>query len=153
MATHPKTAALNGHGNSSGGRLDRLLAHHEQAAAAVRLTISLLNGHEKTTKANGHSTVLAQAIALDGARVAKQSKTKKPKGRPNDRAAVLAQRARSAQLLDTFDTKTPRPAEKGAARGFASGTPEGLAAWLVLSSEALHAGAREALNIAASMSS
>ncbi len=35
-----------------------------------------------------------------------------------------------------------------AARGFASGTPDGLAAWLVLSSEALHAGAREALAIA-----
>ncbi|MEW5810813.1 MAG: oxidoreductase [Actinomycetota bacterium] len=37
-----------------------------------------------------------------------------------------------------------------AARGFASGTPAGLAAWLVLSNEALHAGAREALSIAAS---
>lgn len=40
-----------------------------------------------------------------------------------------------------------------AARGFASGTPAGLAAWLVLSNEALHAGAREALSIAASASS
>lgn len=35
-----------------------------------------------------------------------------------------------------------------AARGFASGTPAGLAAWLTLSSRALHAGAREALSIA-----
>lgn len=35
-----------------------------------------------------------------------------------------------------------------AARGFASGTPDGLAAWLVLSSQALRAGAREALSIA-----
>ena len=35
-----------------------------------------------------------------------------------------------------------------AARGFASGTPDGLAAWLVLSSEALRAGAKEALSIA-----
>ncbi len=40
-----------------------------------------------------------------------------------------------------------------AARGFASGTPGGLAAWLVLSSEALHAGAREALSIAQGVSS
>ncbi len=40
-----------------------------------------------------------------------------------------------------------------AARGFSSGTPAGLAAWLVLSNEALHAGAREALSIAASASS
>lgn len=37
---------------------------------------------------------------------------------------------------------------RAAARGFASGTPDGLAAWLVLSCEALHAGAREALSIA-----
>ena len=37
---------------------------------------------------------------------------------------------------------------RAAARGFASGTPDGLAAWLVLSSRALHAGAREALSIA-----
>ncbi|MGD9622435.1 MAG: oxidoreductase [Mycolicibacterium sp.] len=46
-----------------------------------------------------------------------------------------------------------RPAEYlAAARGFASGTPEGLTAWLVLSSEGLTAGAREALSIAQSMS-
>lgn len=37
---------------------------------------------------------------------------------------------------------------RAAARGFASGTPDGLAAWLILSSRALHAGAREALSIA-----
>ena len=42
---------------------------------------------------------------------------------------------------------------RAAARGFASGTPDGLAAWLVLSAEALHAGAREALAIAVAMSS
>jgi hypothetical protein len=35
-----------------------------------------------------------------------------------------------------------------AARGFESGTREGLAAWLVNSSRALRAGAREALSIA-----
>ncbi|OBB15384.1 oxidoreductase [Mycobacteriaceae bacterium 1482268.1] len=39
---------------------------------------------------------------------------------------------------------------RAAARGFASGTPDGLAAWLVLSSQALRAGAREALSIAES---
>ena len=35
-----------------------------------------------------------------------------------------------------------------AARGFASGTPDGLTAWLMLSAHALRAGAREALSIA-----
>ena len=37
---------------------------------------------------------------------------------------------------------------RAAARGFASGTADGLAAWLVLSNQALRAGAREALSIA-----
>jgi hypothetical protein len=37
---------------------------------------------------------------------------------------------------------------RAAARGFSSGTPDGLAAWLVSSALALHAGAREALSIA-----
>ena len=41
---------------------------------------------------------------------------------------------------------------RAAARGFASGTPDGLAAWLVLSGRALHAGAREALSIAQAVS-
>jgi hypothetical protein len=42
---------------------------------------------------------------------------------------------------------------RAAARGFSSGTPDGLAAWLVLSCRGLHAGAREALSIAAAASS
>ena len=37
---------------------------------------------------------------------------------------------------------------RAAARGFASGTRDGLAAWLVMSAKALHGGAREALSIA-----
>ena len=37
---------------------------------------------------------------------------------------------------------------RAAAMGFSSGTPDGLAAWLVLSAKALHDGAREALSIA-----
>jgi hypothetical protein len=42
---------------------------------------------------------------------------------------------------------------RAAARGFSSGTPDGLAAWLVFSCRGLHAGAREALSIAAAASS
>ena len=41
---------------------------------------------------------------------------------------------------------------RAAARGFSSGTPDGLAAWFVLSARALHAGAREALTIAQAQS-
>lgn len=42
---------------------------------------------------------------------------------------------------------------RAAARGFSSGTPDGLTAWLLMSCRALHAGAREALSIAAAASS
>lgn len=41
---------------------------------------------------------------------------------------------------------------RAAARGFSAGTPDGLAAWLVLSSRALHAGAGEAMQIASAAS-
>lgn len=41
---------------------------------------------------------------------------------------------------------------RASARGFASGTPDGLTAWLINSSRGLHAGAREALSIAQAMS-
>jgi hypothetical protein len=47
-----------------------------------------------------------------------------------------------------------RPGDyRAAARGFSSGTPDGLTAWLVLSARALQAGAREALSIAQGVSS
>ena len=42
---------------------------------------------------------------------------------------------------------------RAAARGFSSGTADGLTAWLVLSCRGLHAGAREALSIATAHSS
>lgn len=41
---------------------------------------------------------------------------------------------------------------RAAARGFSSGTPDGLTAWLLMSSRALHEGAREALSIAKAVS-
>jgi hypothetical protein len=37
---------------------------------------------------------------------------------------------------------------RAAARGFSSGTPDGLTVWILMSCRALHAGAREALSIA-----
>lgn len=114
MATHPHSAATNGHGNSSTTKIEKLLAFHESAAAAIRMTIGLMNGHAKTAKTNGHASVLADALALDGARTAKTAKAAKRKKRgtlskPNDRATVLAQRARTAKVLDAFSTKHPIP--------------------------------------------
>jgi hypothetical protein len=42
---------------------------------------------------------------------------------------------------------------RAGARGFASGTPDGLTAWLITSCRALVAGAEEALQIAEAVSS
>jgi hypothetical protein len=42
---------------------------------------------------------------------------------------------------------------RAAARGFSSGTPDGLTAWLLMCCKAFHAGAREALSIAENASS
>jgi len=99
------------HGNGTQSRLDRLLAYHESAAEAIRTTIGLLNGSAKAAKTNGHSTVLAEAIALDGARAhkAKASHAKKKKTAMT-RTTIRAQRERTAQVLDLFDPKTPRAA-------------------------------------------
>ncbi len=105
MATHP-------HGNGTSSRLDRLLAYHESAAEAIRTTIGLLNGSAKAAKTNGHSTVLAEALALDGARAhkvkASHAKTKTTTKRAQSRSAIRVQRERTAQVLDRFDPKTPR---------------------------------------------
>jgi hypothetical protein len=106
MATHP-------HGGATQTRLDRLLAYHESAAEAIRTTIGLLNGSAKAAKTNGHNTVLAEALALDGDRAHKvkakaRAKKKKPH-RPTGRDAIRVQRQRTAQVLDKFDLKTPRP--------------------------------------------
>lgn len=96
--------------NAHSGKLDRLLAYHEDAAKAIRFTMGLLNGQAKAAKTNGHATVLAQAVALDSERAAKAPKHKKSK-RPMTRAAIMKQRERSAQVLAAF-TKAPRPASE-----------------------------------------
>src|SRR3954462_6982505 len=116
MATHPHSAASSGHGNTTTSKIEKLLAYHEHAAAAIRLTLQLMNGHATAAKTNGHASLLADAIALDCARVAKAATTtppkhkRKPKLKPNDRASVLARRERSAAVLAAFNDKHPRSA-------------------------------------------
>jgi hypothetical protein len=110
MATHP-------HGGGTQTRLDRLLAYHESAAEAIRTTIGLLNGSAKAAKTNGHSTVLAEALALDGAR-AHKVKAKAPaklKRRVQTGAATrakLAIRERTARVLALVEEKGPITADE-----------------------------------------
>ena len=84
-----------------GGRLGKLLAYHEERAAAIRLVLGELNGTAMAAKRNGHGGVLRAALALEGAR--RQTKTKKTN--------IRAQRQASADLLAQFDPKTPRHIE------------------------------------------
>jgi hypothetical protein len=84
MATQP-------HGGTN-GKIERLLAYHEQAAAAIRFTLSLMNGHATTAKTNGHASVLAQALALDDARVNGNGN-----GHGHDAPAKAAKRARNGE--------------------------------------------------------
>lgn len=70
-------------------------------------------------------------------------------------ARAVSRLATIASGLDTHGLGVPesfwmqKPGDyRAAARGFESGTGEGLAAWLINSSRALRAGAREALSIA-----
>ena len=108
MATHP-------HGGSTQTRLDRLLAFHESAAEAIRTTIGLLNGSAKAAKTNGHSTVLAEALALDGARAHKEkAKAAKPKRVQTGAAtrAKLAIRERTARVLALVAEKGPITADE-----------------------------------------
>lgn len=94
------------HEKGVGARLRRMLAEHEQKAAAIRLTLDLLGVEVKAAKMNGHASVLADAIALDSARTGKTRRGRKPK--QSHAAKVRAQRERSAAALAAFSTTTPR---------------------------------------------
>jgi len=120
MATHPHgpISSTNGHGSSglTQRKLESMLADYETKANAIRTTLQLLTGHDLTKKKNGHTTVLAEALALDGARTTKRSHHGHARGAQY--AAMLETRRVNAAFLAGFDPKTPRtPAEVAAAVG------------------------------------
>jgi hypothetical protein len=99
MATHAK-------GDGGPARLNKLLAYHEAAAAAIRLTMDLLNGSAKAAKTNGHASVLAEAVALDSARVAKKPKGRRPRDGSHTREKTES-RGRTARILEHIATHGP----------------------------------------------
>jgi hypothetical protein len=104
-------AALNGNGHGKGsatgarGKIERLLAHHEQIAAALRTTLGLLDEGAHETKQQRGSSVLADAMALDEAR---RSKGKRKYKKAMNKAAVQERRARSLAFLKQFDHEKPK---------------------------------------------
>jgi hypothetical protein len=110
MASHPTTGTT--------GCLHKLLAFHTSAVQAIQMTLDLLKGAQTAEKRNGHSALLASAIALDAARhVASAPVTKRGGGRrPNAKPGVFAaqlrkQRTATATLLKRFDPETPLSAK------------------------------------------
>ena len=110
-------ANSNGSGPGTGtrGKLVRLLAEHEQIAAAIRVTLGLLDGHEVEKKQRRAPDVISQAIALDAARRGKATRKSKPK--PYNKAAIKVRRARTLKILDALSTTTPRPFPAPSLRG------------------------------------
>ena len=85
-------------------QLLKLLAFHENAAAAVRATLSLLAAQPVDGRSsNGLSTVAKQALALDAQRQAVKHAGPRPRGHK-----IRDRRQRSADYLKNFDTKEPR---------------------------------------------
>ena len=109
MATRPH-GPMRGHGGSTIARLTKLLAHHDEAASAIRFTLGLLNGAEKVAKQNGHAPVIAAALGIDGARRERKRKGGKRNGagRPPASDAVKRRRA-TVKFLARFSRTTPRP--------------------------------------------
>jgi hypothetical protein len=87
-------------------RLEKLLAFHERAAAAVRLTLSLLNGDERATKAATANGTIAAALKLDAGRRAAKP-TRKAYGK------VRGHRQQSARLLQSLSVDEPRRSTVG----------------------------------------
>jgi hypothetical protein len=93
--------AMNG--SSTRKRLERLLAHYEGAASAIRTTLSLLDGDERASAArNGHG-VIAQAMKLDAARAEAHDDDHRPKYV----SKIKAQRARTAAILKGLSRTEP----------------------------------------------
>jgi hypothetical protein len=89
-------------------RLEKLLAFHERAADAVRLTLSLLNGDERATKAATANGTIAAALKLDAGRRATKHPTRKYYGNK-----VTGHRQQSARLLQSFSVDEPRRSTVG----------------------------------------
>jgi hypothetical protein len=88
---------------SGPAQLLRLLRAHEEAAAAIRLTLRLLHGQAATVKRARAQRVIDQAIQIDAAR--------RTNGRPRDqrRMTVHDKRVKSAAFLRKFSATEPRP--------------------------------------------
>jgi hypothetical protein len=114
MATHPKHATNgngNGHGNSGDARLQKLLAHHEGIASAIRTTIEALNGTAKVAKQKTGASVIAAALAIDSARKVGRPKKNSPARVHGMTKQKRAQRERTGALLNAFTARDAIPAD------------------------------------------
>lgn len=96
-------------GNTALSKLRKLLETLEQQTDAVRMTLSLMNGHEVVKKSERHTTVLTEALAIDGARREKKGKTKAGKKKSNYLQMMADRRTRIRAVLGALDRDAARP--------------------------------------------
>jgi hypothetical protein len=117
MATHPKHAT-NGNGNGTGGgsltqrKIEQLLQHHEQIAAALRTTLGLLTGTSETKKKERGAALLVSAIRLDASRREGRFRPPAKKKPALTSDMIRAQRKRTAVFLAGFNTEKPTRGDK-----------------------------------------
>ena len=100
---------------SSRGSLVKLLEKYRAAVASIEMTLQLLDLELTTRKQRVVSTIVDQALALDGAR----RKTKGPVAAKAKKAPTGVRRASSAKVLKHFSVTEPRQAPSGDARHLA----------------------------------
>lgn len=100
-------------------QLEKLLAHHEGIAAAIRTTLSLLEGHEERGAKRRAPQVITQALALDAARAAANGNGHHERQEPRPTkpkltmARIRANRRRTARILGRLSKTEPRPLGPG----------------------------------------
>jgi len=118
----------NGHTTGYLGRIDKLIAHHESIAAALRVTRDLLTNEARTVKQK-RLDVISDALAIDAQRRSHKPGKRGPykKHSPGSAGGRFSNRARterrrdSLALLEQFSTTTPgRPDTTRGLRGIGS---------------------------------
>lgn len=92
-------------------RLVALLDHHETLAAALRMTLDLMDDTARGVKQENVTALFTKALAIDGARVAKrQEKAPKapPKARDQSGTGKAARQARIARSLSKMSKTVPK---------------------------------------------
>lgn len=110
MSTHPKAGLV--------GQIAKLLQDHLDAAAHLSFTLDLLTKTAAVKKQNGHKSVIADALAIEAARVDGKKRLGRPLGSKSKRRVhpvpIQSPREQTALTLAAFSQGTPRTTDEAA---------------------------------------